>query len=224
MRRSAQPRLHRLLGLAMPSLEFENIASTEIGSQLIAGLDEAGRGAIAGPVVAASVILPLEQPELIARLGDVNDSKQISPIKRESLYDVIVELALTYGVGSATPDEIDRFGIIGATVLAMERAAEQLKPQAVYLLIDGRIRLIKVPLPQRSIIRGDCQSLSIAAASILAKVTRDRMMLDQEDLYPDYGFARHKGYCTAIHVEALFKHGPCPIHRHSFAPIRQTLI
>lgn len=208
----------------MPSLEFENTASAEIGSQLIAGLDEAGRGAIAGPVVAASVILPLDQPWLTTRLGDVNDSKQISAMKRELLHDLIVEFALSYGVGSATPDEIDQFGIVGATILAMERAADLLKPQPAYLLIDGRIRLKKVPLPQRSIIRGDSHSLSIAAASILAKVTRDRMMLDQEDLYPDYGFGRHKGYCTAIHVEALSKHGPCPIHRRSFAPIRQTLI
>ena len=212
------------LDLKMPTLELEEAASAEIGSRLIAGLDEAGRGAIAGPVVAGAVILPLDRPRELACLAGVDDSKKLSPKKREKLYDLIVELTLAYGVGCASAGEIDRYGIISATILAMRRAAALLTPQPEYLLIDGRIRLREPALPQQSIIRGDARSQSIAAASILAKVTRDRLMRDHQGRYPVYGFARHKGYCTAIHVQALSEHGPCPLHRRSFAPIRQTLL
>jgi len=153
----------------MPNIELESTASVEIGSQLIAGLDEAGRGAVAGPVVAAAAILPLNEPRLLSRLAEVDDSKQIPPEKRELLYDVIVQVALSFGVGSASAVEVDSFGIIGATTLAMQRAAAQLDPQPRFLLIDGRIRLTNLPLPQRSIIRGDSASLSIAAASIVPR-------------------------------------------------------
>lgn len=208
----------------MPTLELESAASVEVGSPLVAGLDEAGRGAVAGPVVAAAVILPLDEPRHLARLIEVDDSKQLTPRKRELLYDLVVDLSLTHGIGSASSGEIDQFGIIGATVLAMSRATKMLNPQPAYLLIDGRIKLRDIALPQQSIIRGDSESMSIAAASVLAKVSRDRLMLDHHLRYPAYGFARHKGYCTARHVDALSQHGPCPIHRRTFAPIRRTLV
>mgnify|MGYP001825677928 CR=1 FL=1 len=212
------------IDLSMPSLELEESICAEIGSGLIAGLDEAGRGAIAGPVVAAAVILPLDQPEKLEQLSEVDDSKKLSPKVRDRLYDLVVDLALAYGVGASSAGEIDRYGIMGATRLAMRRASSQLSPQPTYLLIDGRIRLRDPALPQQSIIRGDGKSLTIAAASILAKVTRDKTMIDRQGEYPVYGFARHKGYCTPFHVRALDKHGPCPIHRRTFAPIRQTLV
>jgi ribonuclease HII len=208
----------------MPTLELESAASAEVGSLLIAGLDEAGRGAVAGPVVAAAVILPLDEPRQLAGLIDVDDSKKLTPRKREILFDLVVDLSLANGIGSASSGEIDQFGIIGATVLAMSRANGMLFPQPDYLLIDGRIRLRDIALPQQSIIRGDSKSLSIAAASILAKVSRDRTMLDHDHRFPAYGFARHKGYCTELHVDALSQHGPCPIHRRTFAPIRRTLV
>lgn len=210
--------------LGMPTLEFEEAAMAEVDSLLIAGLDEAGRGAIAGPVVAAAVILPLDRPTELAQLADVNDSKQLSARKREKLYERIVLLARAYGIGSASAAEIDQLGIIGATKLAMRRATSQLDPQPAYLLIDGRIRLKEPALPQRSLIRGDARSMTIASASILAKVSRDRLMEVNQGHYPAYGFARHKGYCTQMHVTALAENGPCPIHRRSFAPVRQTLL
>lgn len=208
----------------MPNLEFEEVVIAEAGTLLIAGIDEAGRGAIAGPVVAAAVILPLDQPAKLAQLAEVDDSKRLTARKREQLYDRIVRLAHSYGIAEASAGEIDRHGIIGATKLAMHRATALLDPQPYYLLIDGRIRLKDPTLPQKALIRGDARSLSIAAASILAKVTRDRLMVENQRQYPAYGFARHKGYCTLQHVEALTKNGPCPIHRYSFAPIRQPLL
>ena len=214
---------HRV-DLGMPTLEFEEAVASETGTLLIAGLDEAGRGAVAGPVVAAAVILPLNRPKLLARLSDVDDSKKLSAKKRESLYDEIVKLALSFGIASSSAGEIDEYGIIGATKLAMRRALAQMDPQPAYLLIDGRIKLQGPALPQQSLIRGDAKSLSIASASVLAKVTRDRAMVENQDRYAAYGFARHKGYCTKEHVAALEANGPCPIHRRSFAPVRQTLV
>lgn len=208
----------------MPTLKLERAASAEAGSLLIAGLDEAGRGAVAGPVVAAAVILPLDEPDRLARLSNLDDSKKLTPRARSILFDLVVNLSLAYGIGSASSGEIDQFGIIGATVLAMSRATAMLDPEPDYLLIDGRIRLKNIALPQQSIIRGDGKSLSIAAASILAKVSRDRTMLDHHLHFPMYGFARHKGYCTAHHVDALTRYGPCRIHRRTFAPIRGTLV
>lgn len=208
----------------MPTLEFEEAVVHETGARLVAGLDEAGRGAIAGPVVAAAVILPLENPLALAQLGEVNDSKQLNARKREILYDRIVRVAQSFGIGSSSASEIDQIGIIGATKLAMRRALALLDPAPEHLLIDGRIRLRELALPQESLIRGDARSLTIASASILAKVTRDREMLEQQRHFPAYGFARHKGYCTWQHVAALSENGPCPIHRHSFAPIRQKLL
>ena len=208
----------------MPTLDLEVAIREETGVRYVAGLDEAGRGAVAGPVVAAAVILPLDAPERLQHLDAVNDSKQITPQKREALYNLIVEHAVAYGIGSTPAAGIDEMGIVPANARAMKAALQQLDPAGEYLLIDGRMRLQGIALPQRSVIRGDSLSLSIAAASILAKVARDRHMVDEDVRYPHYGFARHKGYCTAQHVTALEEHGPCAIHRHSFAPIRRGLL
>lgn len=208
----------------MADLAFETAVQNQTGLYHIAGLDEAGRGAIAGPVVAAAVILPLRVPERLQQLSAVHDSKLLTPKKREALYDLIMEYALAYGVGRTPADVIDKIGILPANVLAMQLALEQLEPAAEYLLLDGRMRLKNVPLPQQSIIKGDQKSLSIAAASILAKVSRDREMVALHGQYPDYNFARHKGYCTRAHESALEQHGPSPIHRHTFAPIRRPFL
>ena len=207
-----------------PSLDLEYAVMKSSGVTLIAGIDEAGRGAIAGPVYAAAVILSLDEPESIAELGQVDDSKKKTANQREELYELIKENVLAYGVGAASASTIDREGIISANALAMMDAVSKLEPQAVYLLIDGRMRLKSLSIPQESIIRGDSISLSIAAASILAKVSRDRHIASLARRYPNYGLERNKGYCTPEHVAALEKHGPCPEHRHSFAPIRLTLL
>ncbi len=188
----------------------------------IAGLDEAGRGALAGPVTAAAVILPLADPQRLKRFSSINDSKQLSAKKRALYYDIVVENALAYGIGSASAARIDKEGIISATKHAMKDALRYLNERVEFLLIDGRIRLNDVRIAQQSIVRGDSRSLSIAAASILAKVTRDRYMIALDPLYPAYGFGRHKGYGTAQHLAAIQSHGPLTIHRHTFAPINQT--
>jgi ribonuclease HII len=210
--------------ISAPTCEPELEVQGSTGLRLIAGVDEAGRGAIAGPVVAAAVMLPLERSDLTTCLRGVNDSKQLTAEEREALFPIVVDQALAYGIGSAPAEEIDQLGIVPANALAMSRAIEQLLPAPQFLLIDGRMRLQNLALPQRSIIRGDSLSLSIAAASILAKVTRDRIMVGLGQLFPDYGFARHKGYCTPEHVAAVASFGPCAIHRQSFAPIRQPLL
>jgi ribonuclease HII len=207
-----------------PTLDIEQQVTAATGARFIAGIDEAGRGALAGPVVAAAVILPLDKPEVLCQLEGVNDSKQLSPSDRDHFYELICRHALAFGVGSSPSQVIDEIGIIGANVLAMEQALAALNPTGEYLLIDGRMRLRRIPLPQQSIIRGDNLSLSIAAASILAKVSRDRHMIALEAQYPQYGFAQHKGYATPQHLATLAQYGPCAIHRHSFAPIRQPLI
>ncbi len=208
----------------MPSILRENSIYKESGLATIAGLDEAGRGALAGPVVAAAVILPLDEPERLQQLHEVNDSKQLSAKTRERLFSLITANVLCYGIGSCQAADIDEMGIIPATKEAMLQALSQLDPQAGYLLIDGRIRLKRTPLPQQAVIRGDSKSLSIAAASILATVTRDRMMVDLDGRYPQYGFARHKGYGTEFHRQAIAQLGATPEHRLSFSPLRQTLL
>jgi len=208
----------------VPTLELEHQILATSGLRFIAGLDEAGRGAIAGPVVAAAVILSLDQPDQLDTLNEVNDSKQLSYRKREHLYRVIIENVLAYGIGFTAADLIDEFGIIPATKKAMVSALSNLSIAAEYLLIDGRIRLKSIALPQKAIIRGDSKSLSIAAASILAKVARDRHMVELDAQHPQYGLARHKGYGTRHHLDAIAMHGPTSIHRHSFAPIRQRLL
>ena len=209
--------------MTTPTLELELGILTHYGFSLVAGLDEAGRGALAGPVTAAAVILALDNPQLLESLYGVNDSKQLTAAMREKLFSRIAEHALAYGIASVPADVIDEIGIVPATKQAMVTAVTQLIPTAQYLLIDGRIRLKTVTTPQQAIIRGDAQSLSIAAASILAKVTRDRQMIELDARYPQYGFARHKGYGTAFHLVALERYGPSPLHRYSFAPIRRPL-
>jgi ribonuclease HII len=210
--------------LAMPDLALETAVFLQQHLLYIAGLDEAGRGALAGPVVAAAVILPLDDASLLDALEGVNDSKQLSAARREFLFKRITQHALAFGVGQETAAVIDEIGIMPATKRAMQQAVDQLRPKAEFLLIDGRIRLQNNPLPQQAVVRGDGKSLSIAAASILAKVTRDRLMVQADARYPRYGFARHKGYGTAAHMVALATHGPCPLHRHSFAPMKRPLL
>ena len=214
----------------MASLEFELVIIKSTGLTAIAGLDEAGRGALAGPVVAAAVILPLSSssssssPDLLKQLSEVNDSKQLSANTRAKLYPIIQNTALTFGIGIRSAQYVDRYGIISSTKQAMLDALQALIPPAEYLLIDGRIRLPRSSLPQQSIIRGDSKSLSIAAASILAKVTRDQVMIALDAQYPEYGFARHKGYGTVSHRHALRLSGPTPEHRLTFSPLKATLL
>ncbi len=189
------------------------------GHSCIAGLDEAGRGCLAGPVVAAAVILPLkaDTPE---RFAGVNDSKQLTMLTRERLYDVIYQHALAIGVGFGSVELIDERNILQATKQAMRNALAQLSLAPQALLLDALL-LKDIALPQRSLIKGDSRSLSIAAASIIAKVTRDRFMVQLHEQYPAYGFAQHKGYGTEMHLAALREHGVTPHHRRSFAPVRE---
>jgi ribonuclease HII len=175
-----------------------------------AGVDEAGRGPLAGPVVAAAVILPEE-----CEINGLNDSKKLSPQKREILFDQIKRLAVSIGVGIVEPEEIDRINILRATLLAMEIAVKDLKPQPDSLLIDGNIPT-SLLIPQETVVNGDSICYSIAAASIIAKVTRDSIMDDYHNIHPEYNFKKHKGYPTKEHLEALRKFGPCPIHRKTF--------
>jgi ribonuclease HII len=187
------------------------------GHVLVAGIDEAGRGAWAGPVVAAAVILPGGASRLAALRG-VRDSKLLSPVQREALSPAIREKALAVGIGMASHEEIDAMGIVPATRLAMRRAVEQLTPAPDALLIDA-LRLPGVPLPQRVMFHADTLCLSVAAASIVAKVTRDHLMMELDTQYPGYGFVRHKGYGTQIHQQALAQLGPSAIHRMTFKPV-----
>lgn len=203
----------------MPSfIEEEQLAAQ--GYRLVAGIDEAGRGALAGPVVAAAVILPNNLDA--ARLDGVRDSKQLSPAKRERLFHHIHEVAISVGVGVITHEVVDRWGIIKATRLAMQLAIEQLSPSPQSLLIDY-MHLPDVRLPQKGIVHGDNLSFSIACASIIAKVARDRLMVEFDRLHPGYGMAQHKGYGTRQHVACLMQLGACPIHRRSFRPVRQVV-
>lgn len=180
------------------------------GYKLICGVDEAGRGPLSGPVYAAACILP---DGLV--IPGLNDSKKLSPKKREALYDIICREAVAYAIAYATPEEIDTLNILNADMLAMRRAIEQLSPAASLALIDGNIAR-DMPIPAYPIIKGDAISCSVAAASILAKVARDRKCIEDDLLYPQYGFAAHKGYGTKAHMDALRTYGPCPIHRRSF--------
>ncbi len=180
------------------------------GFNLICGVDEAGRGPLAGDVYAAAVILP---KGLI--IDGLDDSKKLSEKKREALFDVITENAIAYGIASATPRQIDEMNILNAVMYAMNEAVKKLSPSADYALIDGNIAR-GFSIPCETVIKGDAKSPSIAAASILAKVSRDRECYVLDEKYPEYGFAKHKGYGTKAHMEALFKYGPCPVHRRTF--------
>ncbi|MBN2057995.1 MAG: ribonuclease HII [Candidatus Saganbacteria bacterium] len=197
-----------------PSLKYERELWRK-GSLLVAGIDEAGRGPLAGPVVAAAVVFPVD-----IKLAGLADSKLLNDKKRQQLYKKIRRLATAVGVGIVSNKQIDRFGIGRADVLAMRMAVENLGIRPDHLLIDGlRVRL-GLGLPQEHIIKGDRKCASIAAASIIAKVTRDRIMDRFHKKYPGYGFNSHRGYGTAKHLRSLRKHGSCPIHRRSFAPVQ----
>ncbi len=195
-------------------LIFEREAA-ENGFTRIAGVDEAGRGPLAGPVVAAAVVL--EEP-----VPGLDDSKKLSGEERESLYTTLTKSGHSIGVSVVSPQRIDAQGIQSANYAAMMEAAARLEPQPDFLLVDG-YQIPACPWPHRRIVKGDRRSLSIAAASIIAKVTRDRIMDEMDAMYPGYGFARHKGYGTREHLDALRRLGPCPIHRRSFAPIAGKL-
>lgn len=205
------------LRLPRPTLA-EEMAFWRQGCQNVAGLDEAGRGAWAGPVVAAAVILPPDPKSLRRQLMGVRDSKTLTPEQREALFPEILRIARAVGIGMAGPEEIDALGIVPATRLAMLRALEALSVPPEALIVDALA--LPVLLPQRVLVRADARCLSVAAASIVAKVTRDRWMVEMDSIYPGYGFARHKGYGTPAHRQALRAHGPSPIHRRSFAPVR----
>jgi ribonuclease HII len=195
---------------------FEKKAA-ENGHTDIAGIDEAGRGPLAGPVVSAAVILP----PTFADTG-VADSKKLTPKKRSILYSRIYSQAVSIGIGIVDPAEIDRINILQASLLSMAMAVDNLRPQPGFLLIDGKFR-ISSSLPQSPIIRGDSLSISIAAASIIAKVTRDRLMEKYHYYYPQFDFARHKGYPTKAHKKAICVHGCSPIHRKSFKGVKEHL-
>lgn len=188
------------------------------GIRFIAGIDEAGRGPWAGPVVAAAVIWPEEVP-----LSGLRDSKALSSKKREEFFDIIRERAISYGIGMVDAEEIDRVNILQATFSAMKKALEQLSVSPEFLLIDGNHRIPGLNIPQRTLIRGDSLSLSVAAAGVLAKVTRDRIMQQIGRKFPKYGFDRHKGYGTREHREKLSILGPTELHRFTFKPVRKKL-
>jgi ribonuclease HII len=199
-----------------PTEEFERAARL-CGYRRIAGIDEAGRGPLAGPVVAAAVVLPTR-----CRFSGIDDSKQLSEGQRERLYAAILKQAVGMGIGSADVGEIDRLNILEATRLAMRRAVAQLTPPPDYLLIDA-VTLPGVRISVRPVIKGDSLSLSIAAASIIAKVTRDRLMAKYHEMFPEYDFLSHKGYCTTGHLQRLARHGPCSIHRRTFMPVHEVI-
>lgn len=194
----------------MPDFELEAKAH-ERGYKYVCGVDEAGRGPLAGPVCAAAVILPDD-----CEIAGLNDSKKLTEKKREALYDVIIEKAIAYSVCYGTLEEIEEYNILQATYLAMNRAIEGLSVRPDYALIDGNRVPKGITVECETVVKGDGKSCSVAAASILAKVTRDRLLMDYDKEYPQYGFANHKGYGTAAHYAAIKEHGVTPVHRLSF--------
>jgi ribonuclease HII len=195
---------------------FESKA-IEKGFSYIAGIDEAGRGPLAGPVVSAAVLLPTSFHD-----PDITDSKKLSPKKRSYLYEKLYDQAVSIGIGIIDNIEIERINILNAALLSMAISVKNIRPQPDYLLIDGKFR-IPTDLPQEPIIRGDALSISIAAASIVAKVSRDRLMERYDQDYPQFGFSRHKGYPTKAHKEAIRTFGCCPIHRRTFRGVKEYL-
>ncbi len=196
--------------------QFEHEAYKN-GYKIIAGIDEAGRGPLAGPVVSASVILPKDYSD-----PDITDSKKLSPKKRDLLYSRINEHALFVAIGIADIGEIDRINILQASLNSMKRSVINLLTTPDFLLIDGKFG-INIDIPQQAIIKGDSKSISIAAASIIAKVERDRLMMKFDRIYPEYGFARHKGYPTKAHKQAILDHGITPIHRKTFKGVKEVI-
>lgn len=194
----------------MPDYSFE-ISAREKGFKAVCGVDEAGRGPFAGPVCAAAVILPEG-----CEIEGLNDSKKLTERKREALFDIIKEKAISYSIAFGSVEEIEELNILNATFLAMNRAIDGLKLKPDYALIDGNRMPKDIKVKAETIIKGDAKSMSVAAASILAKVTRDRLMLEYDKQYPEYGFAKHKGYGTKVHSDAILKYGVTPIHRPSF--------
>ena len=193
----------------MPTFEYEEKHYLE-GYTAVCGCDEAGRGPLCGPVVAAAVILPVG-----LEIEGLNDSKKLSEKKREALFDIIKEKALAYAIAEVSPQEIDEINILNASMLAMRRAVETLPVKADFALIDGNCSR-GFEIPTETVVKGDAKSYSIAAASILAKVTRDRGCIELDKEYPEYGIAKHKGYPTKDHMDAVRKYGPAPIYRMSF--------
>ncbi len=196
--------------------QFEHKAKSQ-GYKIIAGVDEAGRGPLAGPVVSAAVILPLD----FTCIG-VNDSKKLSEKKRNALFPVIREQAIAVSTGIASHHEIDEINILQASLLSMKRAVENLSCPPDFLLIDGKFT-IDMDIDQSAVIKGDSNSISIAAASIIAKVTRDAIMESLHKTYPQYNFIKHKGYPTKAHKAAILKHGPCPVHRRTFKGVKEVV-
>lgn len=200
----------------MPDFSYENSARLS-GKKFICGVDEAGRGPLAGPVCAAAVILPAD-----CEIEGLNDSKKLTEKARERLFPIIMEKAVAYSVAFATVEEIEEHNILNATYLAMNRAIEGLSTKADYALIDGNRVPTGISVPCETVVKGDFKSCSIAAASILAKVSRDRLMLEYAEKYPEYNFKKHKGYGTAEHIALIKEHGLSPIHRPSF--LRKILL
>lgn len=194
----------------MPDFSLESEAKAK-GFQFVCGVDEAGRGPLAGPVCAAAVVFPDD-----VQIEGINDSKKLSEKKREALYDTIREKALAFGIAFATVEEIEEFNILNATYIAMNRAIEQLGDKVDFALIDGNRIPKDIKVECETVVKGDAKSMSIAAASILAKVTRDRLLLEYDERFPEYGFKKHKGYGTAEHMAAIRTYGACEIHRPSF--------
>ena len=193
----------------MPDFTIENELH-EKGYAVVCGVDEAGRGPLCGPVVAAACIL---HPDV--EIPGLNDSKKLSEKKREQLFPIIMEKAIAYGIGMASPEEIDRLNILNADMLAMRRAIEALSVPADIAVVDGNVAR-DLPIPAVTVVKGDAKSLSVSAASILAKVTRDHICMEDDKKYPEYAIAKHKGYPTKEHMDLVREHGPSPIHRKSF--------
>lgn len=194
----------------MPDFEYENKLMAD-GFRFVCGVDEAGRGPLAGPVCAAAVILPSD-----CIIEGLNDSKKLTEKKREMLFDIIIEKAISYSIAFASVEEIEEINILNATFLAMNRAINGLKSACDYAIIDGNSVPKGIQVPCTTVVKGDGKSNSIAAASVLAKVTRDRLMLQYDEKYPQYEFSKHKGYGTKLHVDKILEHGPSEIHRLSF--------
>lgn len=202
----------------------QNIADVEkiaymSGYEMIGGIDEAGRGPLAGPVVASVVILPKNTV-----IPGINDSKKLTPQQRERLYKIISTVAIDWGVGIVEPVVIDQINILQATYMAMKQAVAKLRVNPQLLLVDGNLAIPEVSIPQYPVPRGDTFVISIQAASIISKVIRDKIMVEYDAIYPEYGFAKHKGYGTELHLQSMERHGVCNIHRTTYAPVRELLI